>query len=75
MAVVQISRIQIRRGKKDGPREDSIETGWTGVKLASAEMAWCIDTRQLYIGNGELSEGAPKVGNTEILTARSIYLI
>lgn len=71
MAVVQISRIQIRRGKKDGPREDSIETGWTGVKLASAEMAWCIDTRQLYIGNGELSEGAPKVGNTEILTARS----
>jgi hypothetical protein len=71
MAVVQISRIQIRRGKKDGPKQDDPETGWTGVKLASAEMAWCIDSQQLYIGNGETSEGAPRVGNTEILTAKS----
>jgi len=71
MAVVQISRIQIRRGKKDGPREAIWDGIHGGVKLASAEMAWCIDTQQLYIGNGETSEGAPVVGNTEILTARS----
>ena len=71
MAVVQISRIQIRRGKKDGPKQDDPETGWTGVKLASAEMAWCVDSQQLYIGNGETSEGAPRVGNTEILTRKS----
>jgi Pectate lyase superfamily protein/Major tropism determinant N-terminal domain len=70
MAVVQISRIQIRRGKKDGPREDGVD-GWTGVKLASAEMAWCVDSQQLYIGNGETSEGAPAAGNTEILTSRN----
>jgi len=74
MAVVQISRIQIRRGNKDGPRE----AAWTGipgqdngVRLAGAEMAWCINTQQLYIGNGDISEGAPAIGNTEILTERS----
>jgi len=57
MAIVQISRIQIRRGlNQDLPT------------LASAEMAWSVDTRQLYIGNGTLSEGAPTEGVTEILT-------
>lgn len=61
MAIVQISRIQIRRGlNQDLPT------------LASAEMAWSIDTRQLYIGNGLLSEGAPTQGVTEILTEYSI---
>ena len=61
MAVVQISRIQLRRGlQQDLPQ------------LATAEMAWSIDTRQLYIGNGTLSEGAPTTGVTEILTAYSI---
>lgn len=62
MAVVQISKIQHRRGKK----------GSTGIpQLASAEFGWAIDTQQLYIGNGAVSEGAPAVGNTEILTAKS----
>ena len=61
MAVVQISRIQLRRGlQQDLPQ------------LATAEMAWSIDTRQLYIGNGTLSEGAPTTGVTEILTAYSV---
>ena len=60
MAVVQISRIQQRRGKKnDG----------TGLpQLASGELAWAIDTQELYVGNGSVSEGAPAVGNTKILT-------
>ena len=31
-------------------------------------MGWAIDTQELYIGNGTLSEGAPEVGNTLILT-------
>lgn len=62
MAVVQISRIQQRRGKKDSA------TGFP--QLASGEIGWAIDTQELYIGNGSVSEGAPFVGNTQILTER-----
>lgn len=58
MAVVQISRIQQRRGRKN-----------EGLpQLASGELAWCIDTQELYIGNGSVAEGAPAVGNTKLLT-------
>lgn len=60
MAVVQISRIQQRRGKKNS------DTGFP--QLASGEIAWAIDAQELYIGNGAVSEGAPYVGNTKILT-------
>lgn len=57
MAVIQISRIQHRRGlEQDFPQ------------LASAELGWSIDTRRLFIGNGTLTEGAPTEGVTEILT-------
>ena len=60
MAVVQISRIQVRRGRK----------GTTNIpQLASGEIGWAVDTQELYIGNGSVSEGAPFVGNTKILTA------
>ena len=60
MAIVQISRIQIRRGlNQDLPQ------------LASAEMGWSVDTQQLYIGNGTTAEGAPTAGVTEILTSHS----
>ena len=60
MAVVQISRVQVRRGKA---------TNGTGVpQLASGEMGWAIDTQELFIGNGSIAEGAPYVGNTKILT-------
>ena len=64
MAVVSISRIQQRRGKKyDG----------TGLpQLASGELAWCIDSQELFIGNGSVAEGSPAVGNTKILTYRDI---
>jgi hypothetical protein len=59
MAVVQISRIQVRRGKEET----------AGMpQLASGEIAWAIDTQKLYIGNGAVSEGSPYVGNTKILT-------
>jgi hypothetical protein len=61
MAVTQISRIQHRRGlEQDLPQ------------LASAELGWSIDTRQLYIGNGTLEEGAPIIGVTRILTEHDI---
>lgn len=58
MAIVQISQITNRKGLQiDLPSP-----------LAGAELGWSTDTRQLYIGNGTLAEGAPVVGNTEILT-------
>ena len=62
MAVVQISKIQHRRGKETT----------TGIpQLASAELGWAVDTQKLYIGNGSVNEGAPAVGNTEILTTKT----
>lgn len=60
MAVVQISRIQIRRGQKN--------QGSGIPQLASGEMGWAIDSRELYIGNGSVAEGAPAVGNTKVIT-------
>jgi len=62
VAVVQISRIQVRRGKKDS------ESGLP--QLASGEFGWAIDTQELYIGNGAVSEGAPAVGNTKVITEK-----
>lgn len=59
MAVVQISKIQVRRGRKNV----------TGIpQLASGEFGWAVDTQELFIGNGSVSEGSPYVGNTKILT-------
>jgi len=64
VAIVQISQITNRKGLQvDLPQ------------LAGAEFGWSTDTRQLYIGNGTLEEGAPVVGNTEILTEFSNILI
>lgn len=60
MAVVQISKIQIRRGQKNSN---------SGIpQLSSAEFAWAVDTQELFIGNGSVAEGAPYVGNTKIIT-------
>ncbi len=58
MAILQISRITNRKG---------LETDLPDP-LAGAELGWCTDSRRLFIGNGELADGAPEVGNTEILT-------
>jgi len=40
-------------------------------QLAGAELGWAIDERRLFIGNGTLQEGAPVIGNTEVLTEYS----
>lgn len=60
MAVVSISRIQVRRGRKN--------QGSGLPQLASGEFGWAVDAQELFIGNGSVSEGAPYVGNTKILT-------
>jgi len=63
MAVVQISRIQHRRGLQEN-----------FPQLASAELGWSVDKRRLFIGNGTVEEGAPTTGVTEILTEYSDVL-
>jgi hypothetical protein len=61
MAIVQISQIKHRRGVSENLPQ-----------LASAELGWAVDSQELYIGNGTLSEGAPEVGNTRILTENDL---
>jgi len=62
--ILQVSRITHRKGlNSDLPSP-----------LAPAELGWAIDERRLYIGNGTLNDGAPVVGNTEILTEFSDLL-
>ena len=63
MAIVQISRITNRKGLQANLPQ-----------LSGAELGWSIDERRLFIGNGSLAEGAPVVGNTEILTEFSDIL-
>jgi len=64
MAVWTISKIQVRYGlRSDLP---ALDTG---------EFGWCVDTQQLFIGKGTLSEGAPTIGVTEVLTEYSAGLI
>ena len=63
MAIVQISKIQHRKGLQENLPQ-----------LAGAELGWAQDTRRLYIGNGTLVDGAPVIGNTEILTEHSNLL-
>lgn len=63
MAIKQISRITHRKGLNENLPQ-----------LAGAELGWALDQRKLYIGNGKVAEGAPTVGNTEILTEYSDIL-
>ena len=63
MAIVQISQITNRKGLAENLPQ-----------LAGAEFGWSTDTRQLWIGNGTLEDGAPVIGNTEILTEFSDIL-
>lgn len=60
MAIVQISRITNRKGLTENLPQ-----------LSGAELGWCTDSRRLFIGNGTLTDGAPVIGNTEILTEYS----
>ena len=58
MAVVEIARIQVRRGQENQ----------TGVpQLAGGEFAWAADTEKLYIGLTR-EDGGSRDDNVEILT-------
>ncbi len=57
MAITQISRIQHRRGLRESLPQ-----------LAAGELGWAVDTQELFIGNGTVSDGAPETGNTKIIT-------
>ncbi len=61
MAIVQISRIQHRRGVSDNLPQ-----------LAVGELGLAVDTRRIYIGNG--GTDAPQIENIELLTAQSNLL-
>ena len=64
MPIVQISRIQHRRGKAtDLPQ------------LAAGELGWSIDDQKLYIGNGTLADGAPNTVSYTHLTLPTIQLL
>jgi hypothetical protein len=62
MAVIEIARIQIRRGQENLNRVPRLEPG---------EFAWAQDTENLYIGK-RISEGAADDENTRILTEKDL---
>lgn len=55
--------MQVRRGQ-------TAQTNFP--QLSSGEFGWSIDQQELYIGNGAVTEGAPAVGNTQIITEHNI---
>ena len=61
MAIVQISRIQHRRGVAENLPQ-----------LAVGEIGLAVDTKRVYIGNG--GTDAPRIENIELLTASSDLL-
>lgn len=64
MAIVQISKIQVRRGLNENLPQ-----------LDAGEIGWSTNTQQLYIGNGEIGtpDYAPNIGHTQILTEHSDF--
>jgi hypothetical protein len=63
MAITQFSRITNRKGLQENLPQ-----------LSGAQFGWSLDERRLFIGNGKLVDGAPIIGNTEILTQFSNIL-
>lgn len=62
MAVIEIARIQVRRGQE-------LQTGIP--QLDAGEFGWAQDTEHLYIGK-RIAEGAPDDTNTRILTENDL---
>lgn len=62
MAVIQISKIQVRRGQESQ----------TGIpQLEAGEFGWAQDTENLYIGK-RIEEGASNDDNTRVLTENDL---
>lgn len=57
MPIKQNSKIEVRSGLQQNLPQ-----------LGKGEFGWCIDTQQLYIGNGTVADGAPLPGNSQIVT-------
>lgn len=55
MSIKQTSKIMVRSGLQNNL-----------PLLSKGEFGWCVDTQQLYIGNGSIEDGAPFIGNTNI---------
>lgn len=64
MAIIEIARIQIRRGQQSITGEPT---------LAAGEFGWAQDTETLWIGKS-VSEGAPNSNNTRVLTENDLNL-
>lgn len=64
MPIKQTSKIQVRSGLQQNLPQ-----------LAKGELGWAVDSQRLFIGNGNVSDGAPFVGNTEIITVVSDALL
>lgn len=62
MAVIEIARIQVRRGQE-------LQTGIP--QLDPGEFGWAQDTEHLYIGK-RIAEGAPDDANTRVLTENDL---
>ena len=58
MTITQYSRIQHRRGL----------LAELPPVLNTSELGHVVDLQRLFIGNGQLAEGAPITGNTEVIT-------
>jgi hypothetical protein len=57
MSLHQNSKVKVRAGLQQNLPQ-----------LSKGELGWAIDTQRLFIGNGEVVDGAPYAGNTEIST-------
>lgn len=64
MAILQISRIQVRRGLQENLPQ-----------LAEGEMGWALDSRQVYIGNGSSIDTPLPGESTRILTELDLSAI
>ena len=61
MPIKQTSKIQVRSGLQQNLPQ-----------LSKGEFGWAVDSQRLFIGNGNISDGAPFQGNTEIITTLSL---
>ena len=60
MPITQTSRVQVRSGLQQNLPQ-----------LSKGELGWAVDSQRLFIGNGNIADGAPFEGNTEIITVVS----
>ena len=62
MAIVQISRIQHRRGLKEELPQ-----------LAAGELGWAVDSQELYIGNGSFKKYPPNFARPPFRETKSFF--